>query len=68
MSDYQKFKRIAILMTKTDEDVMWDIENVEKNELWISAFAQGCDYVREVYDKALDKMSLEEETTTRKIL
>ena len=52
---YQKLKRIAEIMTETDEDVQWEIKNTQPKELWVIAFAEGAKYVDEIYRAGLEK-------------
>ena len=57
MTDRQRLRRIAELTVKVDDDVKWDIENQERNEIWIQAFIEGACYIRDIYDKALGNES-----------
>jgi hypothetical protein len=54
MNDRERLRRIAELTTKTDEDVKWDIENLEKDKIWVRGFIEGGAYIRDVYQKALE--------------
>ena len=57
MTDRQRLRRIAELTVKVDDDVKWDIENLEKDKIWIQAFIEGACYIRDIYDKALNNES-----------
>ncbi len=60
MRDFDKIKKIAELMTETDNDVQWDIDDLGAKQLWIAGFCKGAKFVQEVYDKAINKVEPEE--------
>ena len=60
MSDTEKMRKIANLLIKTNEDIKWDIENLINDEIWVSAFIEGAIFMRDIYSKAIDKITPEE--------